>query len=227
MCLLVINSSPRSGAVSFSKQLTDRLVRRLVEQGEFKDIKSIDLATDVPPLVDDDWITSTLGVDNVTENQRVPVLQYSNSALEDWARARAVVIGAPMYNLGPNTYLKAYIDQLIRYNKTFTTPEDIVGDTYAIDKVPYKGLMDSKKVVALIVCSSWTFSPGAALEKQDYLTPWLESIMRLMGLQHIYTIRVDGLDRVELGMITREDMLKSVDDKFSDVLKQLQLSGLV
>eukprot|EP01056_Protomagalhaensia_sp_Gyna25_P003201 Protomagalhaensia_sp_Gyna_25__3200@NODE_2917_length_820_cov_79_836108_g2436_i0_p1_GENE_NODE_2917_length_820_cov_79_836108_g2436_i0NODE_2917_length_820_cov_79_836108_g2436_i0_p1_ORF_typecomplete_len227_score25_30Flavodoxin_2/PF02525_17/5_9e27FMN_red/PF03358_15/9_3e09Flavodoxin_5/PF12724_7/0_0052Flavodoxin_5/PF12724_7/3e03Lipase_GDSL_2/PF13472_6/0_052_NODE_2917_length_820_cov_79_836108_g2436_i098778 len=226
MSLLVINSSPRSGAVSFSKQLTDRLVRQLAEQGQFQDIKSIDLAADIPPNVNDDWIVSTLGVNDVTENQAVPVLQYSDSALEDWARARVVVIGAPMYNFGPTTYLKGYIDQLIRYNKSFTTPDDL-GDTYAVDKIPYKGLMDPNKVVILVVCSSWTFSAGAALEKQDYLTPWLESILRLMGLVSIYTIRVDGLDRVELEMVTREDLLKTVDDKFSQTLKQLRSSGLM
>eukprot|EP01054_Gregarina_sp_Poly1_P002960 Gregarina_sp_Poly_1__2959@NODE_182_length_11803_cov_169_166752_g162_i0_p8_GENE_NODE_182_length_11803_cov_169_166752_g162_i0NODE_182_length_11803_cov_169_166752_g162_i0_p8_ORF_typecomplete_len159_score21_08Flavodoxin_2/PF02525_17/1_7e09_NODE_182_length_11803_cov_169_166752_g162_i079488424 len=153
-----------------------------------------------------------------------------------------------MYNFGPTSYLKSYIDQLVRYGVTFTSSEEarshqlvrtrslesstFTSDTwkperYNVKRVPYKGLLDSSKIVILIVSSSWCFRKGSALEKMDYLTSWFCSVMNMMGIRNVMVVKIDSLDEVEIGLKSREEKCNEAAKEFSlivpRVLKDLEL----
>eukprot|EP01053_Blabericola_migrator_P008597 Blabericola_migrator_1__8596@NODE_44_length_16877_cov_133_659726_g40_i0_p5_GENE_NODE_44_length_16877_cov_133_659726_g40_i0NODE_44_length_16877_cov_133_659726_g40_i0_p5_ORF_typecomplete_len215_score50_18Flavodoxin_2/PF02525_17/1_1e29FMN_red/PF03358_15/3_4e10Flavodoxin_5/PF12724_7/0_01Dziplike_N/PF13815_6/6_3e03Dziplike_N/PF13815_6/2e02Dziplike_N/PF13815_6/5_2_NODE_44_length_16877_cov_133_659726_g40_i01221012854 len=211
--VLVINSSPRDAEISFSKHLTQRLAAKLTKNtGE---VKVIDLASDVPTLIDKEWIRASM------RGEVSPVLAYSDRAIKDWKEHKIIVIGAPMFNLGPTAHLKAYIDQLIRYNVTFESAREMPDPAV----LPYKGLLSSDHLVLIVACMSWDFKPGSTMANKDFLTPWLAAVLDVVGIHKVYPVIIDGIEEVEYLLKTREQLYKEADALFDQLISALRVKG--
>lgn len=101
--------------------------------------------------------------------------------LESFLAADVVVIGAPMYNFGISSQLKAWIDRIAVAGKTFRYTE----------KGP-EGLAGGKKV--LIASSRGGFygsnTPAALFDHQEN---YLKSVFGFLGITDIQFIRAEGL----------------------------------
>ena len=101
--------------------------------------------------------------------------------LETFIAADVVVVGAPMYNHGIPSQLKAWIDRVVVAGKTFRYTE----------KGP-QGLVGGKKV--LIASSRGGFyaqgTPTAFLDHQE---TYLKGVFGLLGISDIQFIRAEGL----------------------------------
>ena len=114
-----------------------------------------------------------------------PALQQDVSVglndLETFLAADVVVVGAPMYNHGISSQLKAWIDRIVVAGKTFRYTE----------KGP-EGLAGGKKV--LIASSRGGFygqgTPAAFLDHQE---PYLKGVFALLGITDIQFVRAEGL----------------------------------
>ena len=111
MTILKIDSSI-TGDASVSRQLTGAIIDQLRAQESGATIVTRDLATE--PL---DHLTLAAFGDT--------------TILEEFLAADTIVIGAPMYNFGVPSQLKAWIDRILIAGKTFqytaTGPEGLVG----------------------------------------------------------------------------------------------------
>lgn len=126
MTILQIDSSIM-GEASVSRQLTAAIVERFAAAKLGQSIVKRDLAAE--PL----------------EHVTLPALA-ENDVLDEFLAADIIVIGAPMYNFGVPSQLKAWIDRIAIAGKTFqytaNGPEGLVGDKRVIVAISRGGLYD-------------------------------------------------------------------------------------
>lgn len=103
------------------------------------------------------------------------------AALDEFLAADIVVVGAPMYNFGIPSQLKAWIDRLAIAGKTFRYGEN--GPV---------GLCEGKK---LVVASSrgGVFANGSPIAFLDHQETYLRALFGFLGLTDIMFIRAEGV----------------------------------
>jgi len=127
MTILKIDSSI-TGETSVSRQLTSAIIDQLKAQQPGAEIVTRDLAA--APL--DHLTLAALG---------------NSTVLDQFLAADTVVIGAPMYNFGISSQLKAWIDRITIAGKTFRympegRPEGLAGDKRVIVAISRGGFYD-------------------------------------------------------------------------------------
>jgi FMN-dependent NADH-azoreductase len=108
-------------------------------------------------------------------------LALGQTALDEFMAADIVVIGAPMYNLGVPSQLKAWVDRI-----------SIAGKTFRYGELGPVGLSGGKK---LVIASSRggiysAGSPGAVVDHQE---TYLKAAFGFLGITDITFIRAEGV----------------------------------
>jgi len=116
------------------------------------------------------------------------------TALEEFLAADIVVIGAPMYNFGIPSQLKAWIDRLA-----------VAGKTFRYGAMGPEGLCGGKKV---IIASSrgGVFSAGTPTAAFDFQETYLRALFGFFGITDVTFVRAEG---VAMGPEARA---KAIDD---------------
>ncbi len=121
--------------------------------------------------------------------------------------ADAIVIGAPMYNLGIPSSLKAWIDHVVRVGRTFR---------YGATGRPESLIPPGKKV---IVASSrggvYTDGPQKPFDFQE---TYLRAVFGLLGLPDISFIRAEG---VSMGPEAARNAMQSAENQLMETLGSL------
>ncbi|KXU87091.1 FMN-dependent NADH-azoreductase [Caballeronia megalochromosomata] len=106
-------------------------------------------------------------------------------ALEEFLAADIVVIGAPMYNLGVPSQLKAWIDRV-----------SVAGKTFRYGEHGPIGLCGGKK---LVIASSrgGVYSDGSPAAFFDHQETYLKAAFRFLGITDITFIRAEGVSMGE------------------------------
>jgi FMN-dependent NADH-azoreductase len=97
-----------------------------------------------------------------------------------------------MYNFSTPAILKAYIDQIVRVNVTFSPS--------------YEGLLKNKKAV-VIVASAGVYTPGSHTESYNAETGYLKQILGFIGITDVTFVLAGGTADIDRGNIQREDLL--------------------
>lgn len=102
-------------------------------------------------------------------------------ALEEFLAADIVVIGAPMYNLGIPSQLKAWIDRI-----------SVAGKTFRYGEQGPVGLCGGKK---LVIASSrgGVYSEGSPAAAFDHQETYLKVAFGFLGITDITFIRAEGV----------------------------------
>lgn len=118
----------------------------------------------------------------------------TNLALDEFLAADIVVVGAPMYNFGISSQLKAWVDSLAAPGKTFN---------YSATGV--EGLCGGKK---LIIASSrgGVYSASSPMAFMDHQETFLSNFFGFIGITDITFVRAEG---VNLGPEQRQRALDS------------------
>ncbi|NII53857.1 NAD(P)H-dependent oxidoreductase [Luteibacter sp. SG786] len=168
MKLLHIDASAL-GAHSVSRGLTAAVVAEFVRnhpgiEVTYRDLHAAPLAPWALPAGDDD--------PNAAEGAK---------ALEEFLDADVVVIGAPMYNFGISSTLKAWIDRIA-----------VAGKTFRYTSAGPEGLAGGKRV---IVASSrgGIYAPGTPAAAMDFQEPYLRALFGFLGVTDIEFVRAEGL----------------------------------
>ena len=105
----------------------------------------------------------------------------SQAVLDEFLGADIVVIGAPMYNFGIPSQLKAWIDRIAVAGKTFrytaTGPEGLAGNKRVIIAVSRGGFYGAGM-------------PAAALE---HVESYLRSVFGFLGITDVEVVVAEGL----------------------------------
>lgn len=153
------------GEGSVSRQLSAQIIAKLKATNPLAQVTYHDLAANPLPHV------------------TLPELGTEQSAkiMAEFKAADVLVIGAPMYNFGISSQLKAWVDRVA-----------IAGQTFRYTANGPEGLMGGKRVI--IAASSGGFygpqSPAAALNHQSV---YLTHVMNFMGITDVEVIAAEGV----------------------------------
>ena len=173
-----ITSSPR-GAASYSIQFAQALIDRIVAANPGSTVQTTDLVKMNFPHLEEAHLTSFFTpVDQHTEKDK-EAIRRSDEAIKEIMEADILVIGAPMYNFSIPSALKAWLDHIIRAGITFRYSEKGI-----------EGLVKGKKVY-LVLSSGGIYSEGS-MKPNDFVEPYLRTVLGFIGLTDITTVRVEG-----------------------------------
>ena len=181
MQLLHVDSSI-TGAQSVSRQLTAEIVAKLRQVTPDLDIIYRDLAAKPVPHLSG----SILAARQPAAGQPSAAVNHdfvlSAKVLDEFLAADIVVIGAPMYNFGVPSQLKAWIDCLAVSGKTFRYTETGV-----------EGLAGGKRVI--IASSRGGFYTGSSpIASLDHQEAYLTGFFGFLGVTDIALVRAEGVN---------------------------------
>jgi len=175
MKILHLDSSILGGG-SASRALSAAIVDRLRSLDPAAGIVYRDLAASPLPHMTLEGLGSDLG----------------QALLAEFEAADTVVVGAPMYNLGLSSLLKAWIDHIVVAGRTFRYGPD--GAT---------GLAGAKRVIVAHTRGG-LYAPGTPGEGAEFSEAYLRGILAFIGVTSPEFIVAEGL---ALGEAPREEAL--------------------
>jgi FMN-dependent NADH-azoreductase len=168
MKLLHIDTSAL-GAHSVSRGLTAAIVTEFVHNHPGIEITYRDLHA--APLAP--WA--------MPNGEADPVAIEADKVMEEFLAADVVVIGAPMYNFGVTSTLKAWIDRIA-----------VAGKTFRYSEAGPEGLAGGKRV---IVASSrgGIYTAGSPAAAMDFQEPYLRAMFGFLGVSDLEFVRAEGV----------------------------------
>ncbi len=110
-----------------------------------------------------------------------------------------------MYNWSLPSGLKAYIDQIMRFNKTWKFRSGVPDGDYV-------GLLENKKLFVLSSRGDTGYGEGEKNEHMNFQTTYLKFIFGIMGVKDISLF---SLDNEEFGGEIFERSKKEIFDRMS------------
>lgn len=172
--ILRIDASARHSG-STTRQLTDQLVTRLVEQGYGAAVTRRDLAITPPALLTESWVGANFTDDAERSDDQRAALALSDELIAELEAADTIVIGVPVYNFGIPAALKAWVDLIARARRTFRYTE-----------TGPEGLLKGKK--AYLVVASGGVPIGS---DYDYASRYLLQLLAFVGITDVTVIAAD------------------------------------
>jgi FMN-dependent NADH-azoreductase len=179
MNILHIISSPRKGA-SASIQLANGIIDKLQAAHPGSNVVVHDLATNPFPHLEEAHLQSFFTPAEGRSSEQQEAVKHSDNAIQEIKDADVIVIGAPLYNFGIPSTLKAWIDHIARAGVTFKY----------VDGAP-QGLITGKKVYVALA-SGGVYSEGAAAG-YDFIPSYMKAILGFLGMSDVTVVRAEGL----------------------------------
>ena len=108
-------------------------------------------------------------------------LETGKQILDEFLAADTVLIGAPMYNFGVPSQLKAWIDLIC-----------VAGVTFKYGANGPEGLCGGKKVI-VISSRGGLYGPGSPFEPFDHQEKYLRDVFTFLGVKDITVITAEGV----------------------------------
>lgn len=179
--ILHIDSSPM-GDNSVSRKLTAKTVAELSAKHPDSKIITRDLAANPMPHVD----AATIGAMFTPADQRndasKAAVKLSEEAVEELFAADVIVIGAPMWNFGIPSSLKAWIDHVVRARRTFQYN----------DQGQIVSLLPPNKKVIIVSSRGGVYSEGP-MTFMDHQETYLKAVLGFVGLTDVSFVRAEGV----------------------------------
>lgn len=198
--LLRIDSSARiEGA--YSRQVADYVAQQWAAHYTNGVVQQKDLARQPVPLLDSHTVAG-FGMDKHSmPNQVAAALATSEKLIAQLQEADDILISYPLYNFNMPAVLKAYFDQVIRPEYTFTQKSGMP-----------KGLLNNKR--AYVVSVKGGIYTGMPYEALDYSIPQLKTMLNYIGIEEIHLFNLEGTAQEE-GLEERvRQIYKEVDQVF-------------
>jgi FMN-dependent NADH-azoreductase len=176
--VLHIISSPK-GENSFSIKLGNAIVEKIKAANPGSTIQVRDLTEDPFPHLEEATLAAfyTPAENQTPENKAA--LKHSDQAIAELKRADIIVIGAPLWNFGIPSVLKAWVDHIARAGATFKYTEAGV-----------EGLIKDK-VVYIAMASGGIYSSGP-MQGYDFVSSYLKGLLGFLGMTDLTVFRVEG-----------------------------------
>lgn len=189
--ILHIDASARTGLSgrdahgSHSRRLSQRFVDRwsVLRPGDI--VAHRDIALEPPAPVDGAWIAAAFTPPSRRTPSQADRLMDSDRMVEELIAADLLVIGAPMYNFGLPSTLKAWIDNIVRVGVTFGFDRNRSGEPY------WPMLPGGKRLVILTARGDYGYDPGERLAEMNLVEAGLKVPLRYIGLTDSDTVAIE------------------------------------
>ncbi|VAW88604.1 FMN-dependent NADH-azoreductase [hydrothermal vent metagenome] len=168
------NSISRALANSFREQWEKKITNT--------EVIYRDLGANPPDFINEAWIAAVFTPHEQRTTEQNALLSLSDELIDEVIKADIILLSTPMYNYGMPAALKAWFDQVIRVNKTFTF--DLSRGDY-----PLQPILSGKTMVLITSCGEFGFHTGGIREKMNHLGPHIEVASQYLGIENFYEIR--------------------------------------
>jgi len=213
--LLRIDASARTSR-SLTRALADQFIQCWLARKPQDEIVLRDIGSNPPAFITEDWIAAAFAKERSADQEAV--LAHSNELIVEVASADILVMATPMYNYGMPAALKAWFDQVIRVDKTFTF--DLArGDT------PLEPVLTDKTLVLLTSWGEFGFAPGGINEGRDNLTPHVRTASRYLGVESFHHVGIEYQEFGDERFQASQDAAFAALDPLIDELVGARASG--
>lgn len=166
-----------NGAASITRSLSDTYIAQLRSRDDAITVTEHDLVAEAFPHLTVDMLPVALGMAHAPSAASA----LSDRLIAELEQSDIIVFGAPMYNFGVPTTIKAWIDHVTVIGRTFR---------YA-DGQPV-GLLPAGKKAIVFVASGGVYSHGPG-QQIDFMEPHLRWMLRFIGITDVTFVRAEGL----------------------------------
>ena len=188
--LLRIDASARGACqdVASHRSISRQLANNFQELWQMKQLQGEVILRDVgrepPAFISEEWIAACFTPENNRTAQQQQALALSDRLIAEVAVADIILIASPMYNYGMPAALKAWFDQVIRINKTFSF--DLARGDF-----PLEPTLSGKTLVLLTSSGEFGFQPGGIREHMDHLVSHIRTLSRYLGVDQVFNLQVE------------------------------------
>lgn len=180
--ILHIDSSARHEG-STSRELGRRFIAQWKRLNPNDRVVERDLATAPLPHLDETLLAAWFAPAESHTPEMVEAAARADALIEELFAADVVVIGAPMYNFGIPSTLKAYIDHIAQAGRTFRYGEQ-----------GPEGLVTGRPLYLLSARGGvYDDSP------MDHQVAYLRTLFGFLGFQQIHEVQAQGLAMGDIG----------------------------
>lgn len=189
--ILHIDSSARFGESgkqahgSHTRRLTRLFVERWLAHAPATRIISRDVAASPPRPVDGRWIEAAFTRPAARVGWMMDVLRESDSLVEELEASDLILVGAPMYNFGIPSPLKAWIDNIVRVGRTFGFDRSREGAPY------WPMLPPAKQLVVLAARGDGGYGRDGPLAGSNLVEASLQVPLAYIGVTDCETVAVE------------------------------------
>ncbi|MFA6287077.1 MAG: NAD(P)H-dependent oxidoreductase [Opitutaceae bacterium] len=180
--LLHLDASPRSER-SHSRKLGEEFLSTWQSRHAGGRVISHDLGKNPPPFVSEAWIEGALTPPAGHSSAARETITVSDRYVEELLSASELLITTPIYNLSIPANLKAWIDQVVRFGRTFAKTD-----------AGFAGLVTGKRVTVLVASGS-DFRPTSAFGGYNFLEPYLRAVLGFIGLTDVTFVYAHSLNQ--------------------------------
>ena len=170
------------GENSVSRKLTAEIVARQRALHSGLEVRHLDLAASPVRHLSPAHIGAMFGHPPADEAVQADIA-IGATFLDELFAADVIVIGAPMYNFGIPSQLKAWIDRILVAGKTFK---------YGENGAPI-GLVPTGKKVIIASSRGGLYSPGNPAAAMEHQESHLIAALNFIGLTDITVVRAEGV----------------------------------
>jgi FMN-dependent NADH-azoreductase len=179
MTNILILDSAATGPTSISHRLTDGLAATIRRRHPGATIVRRDIGADPIPHLDAGTTAAIRGAEAGSDAARAAVA-LSDALIAELKAADLIVIGAPMYNFGMPSTLKAWFDHVLR-----------AGITFRYSAAGPEGLVTGKKAIVVETRGGlYSEGPAVAMDSQE---PHLRTMLGFMGVEDVTFVRAEKL----------------------------------
>jgi FMN-dependent NADH-azoreductase len=179
--LLHIEASPRT-ARSHSRKLGLEYAAAWQSAHAGSRVVTHDLVSEPPPFVSEDWTAAAYNDPAKRNAAERSAIAVSDRYIDELFAAEEILISTPIYNLSLPAALKAWIDQIVRFGRTFNRGAN-----------GFDGLVKGKKVT-VVVASGSDFRPGQPGGAFNHIEPYLRAILGFVGVTDVRFVYAHSLN---------------------------------
>lgn len=166
--LLHVDSSFQTDA-SVTRALTARARERWLDAHPGGTVTYRDLGADPVPHIDTASGLARMVPADVHTPEQAASWALSVALIEELRAADTIILGLPLYNFGPPSSVKAWVDHLI-------------APGLSVDHATHTGLLGGRDLIVL-ASRGGGYGPGTPREGWDHAEPWLPHGLSLTGLE--------------------------------------------
>jgi FMN-dependent NADH-azoreductase len=204
--VLVITSSAL-GDASVSNQLVEKAVAELRRHDPHATVVTRDVgASPIPHLTFDSAVVLRAEPANQAQAE---ARALSDELIAELKAADVIVIGAPMYNFGITSTLKAWFDRVLR-----------AGVTFRYSDTGPEGLLKGKRAIVVVTRGGfYSDGPAQPLDSQE---PHLRNMLGFIGITDVSFVRAEKL---AFGPEARDQAINAAHGHLADTIAERRLEA--
>ncbi len=179
--LLRIDASSRLEN-SYSRQLADAFINHWKQKTPDSIISSRNIIQSPIEHISDTTIQGFYTPEEAMDNTLKSATALSDQLIAELQNCDTLLISTPMYNFSIPSALKAWIDQIVRINKTFS-----------YDGANFNGLLTKgKKAYIIAAYGGAGYTGNGDFTSANFLEPYLQFVLTFLGFEEVKFFSVEA-----------------------------------